>query len=184
MPRRARSSSRWRLVFWGAAMVMLLLPLVAMQVTDEVNWGARDFVLFATMLVCAGGAYELAARITTSRAYRAAAGIALAGAFVLIWINLAVGIIGSEDNPANLVFGAVPAVGIAGALMVRFQPSGMMWAMVAAALVQALIALAASIAGSGAAVILTGIFVAPWLGSAWLFRRAALEEAGAGSPSA
>ena len=33
-------------------------------------------------------------------------------AFLLIWINLAVGIIGSEDNPANLMYGAVLLLGL------------------------------------------------------------------------
>jgi hypothetical protein len=43
-------------------------------------------------------------------------------AFILIWMNLAVGIIGSEDNPANLMYGGVLAVAIVGAFMVRFRP--------------------------------------------------------------
>ena len=114
-------------------------------------------------------------------AYRAAAGVAVVAAFILIWINLAVGIIGSEDNPANLLFGAVLAVGILGALIVRFQPQGMARVLAATALAQALVGVIALVAGldsatanwRGAIVVLTGFFATLWLVSAWLFRKAA-----------
>jgi hypothetical protein len=148
---------------------MLLLPLFAMQVTDEVDWDVADFALFGAMLVGAGGTFELAARMTGNNAYRAAVGVALAAAFILVWMNLAVGIIGNEDNPANLMYGGVLAVGIIGAVIARFQPHGMARALVATALAQALVAV---IAGLGYTFILTGFFVALWLISAWLFRKA------------
>jgi hypothetical protein len=85
----AGGGSGWRLGVWGSAGLMLLLPLLAMQVNEEVRWDAADFVLFGAMLAAAGGGYELAARMSGSRAYRAAAGLALAAAFLLVWINLA-----------------------------------------------------------------------------------------------
>lgn len=47
------------------------------------------------MLAIACGTYELAARMTRNTVYRAAVGIAVAVAFILIWMNLAVGSIGS-----------------------------------------------------------------------------------------
>jgi hypothetical protein len=173
--------SRWRTAVWGAAALLLLLPLVAMQVTDEMDWDLTDFVIFGALLAGAGGAYELAARRTGSRAYRAAAGLALATAFILVWMNLAVGIIGSEDNPANRMYGGVLAVGLVGALMARFRPQGMALASAATAAAQALVAVIALAAGWGSALILTGIFMALWLASAWLFRRAAREQtSGAG----
>jgi hypothetical protein len=167
-----RRGNRWRVAAWGTAALLLLLPLFAMQVTDEVNWGAADFALFGVMLVGAGGTFEVAARMTGNTAYRAAVGVALAAAFILVWMNLAVGIIGSEDNPANLMYGGVLAVGIIGAVIARFQPHGMARALVATALAQALVAVIALIAGWGYAFILTGIFVGLWLLSAWLFRKA------------
>jgi hypothetical protein len=169
--------SRWRIAAWGTAALMLLLPLFAMQVTDEVDWDVADFALFGAMLVGAGGTFELAARMTGNNAYRAAVGVALAAAFILVWMNLAVGIIGNENNPANLMYGGVLAVGIIGAVITRFQPHGMARALVATALAQALVAVIALIAGWGYTVILTGFFVALWLVSAWLFRKARLEPA-------
>ena len=146
------------------AALILLLPLVAMQFTDEVIWDETDFAVIGVMLFGACGAYELAARMTGNIAYRAAVGVAVVAAFILIWINLAVGIIGSEDNPANLMYGGVLAVGILGALIVRFQPHGMARALAATALVQALVGVIAMIAGLGstganwpeAIVVLTG----------------------------
>jgi hypothetical protein len=112
-----RRGSRWRIAVWGTAALMLLLPLLAMQVTDEVDWDTADFAIFGAMLVGAGGTYELAARITGNTPYRAAVGVAIAAAFILVWMNLAVGIIGTEDNPANLMYGGVLAVGIVGAII-------------------------------------------------------------------
>ena len=159
---------------------MLLLPFLAMQVTDEVDWDGTDFIVFGAMLVAAGGTFELAARMTGNNAYRAAVGVALAATFILIWINLAVGIIGTEDNRANLMYGGVLAVGIITAVIARFQPHGMARALVATALAQALVAVIAIFAGLGLPwsgslelLVLNGFFAALWLLSAWLFWKAA-----------
>jgi len=172
--------SRWRLAGWGAAAALLLVPRVAMQFTDEVDWSAADFAVFGAMLAGAGGAFELAVRMTRSTAYRAAVGVALAAAFLLVWANGAVGIIGSEDNPANLMFGGVLAVGIVGAAVARFRPGGMARALVATAVAQALIAVIAAVAGLGNIFVSTALFSALWLASAWLFRRASLQPVSEG----
>ena len=173
-----RRGNRWRRAVWGTAALLLLLPLAAMLVTDEMNWGAADFALFGAMLAGACGTFELAVRMTGNKAYRAAVGVALAAAFILVWMNLAVGVIGSEENPANWMYGGVLAVGIIGALIARFQPQGMARALAATALAQALVTVIALIAGWGSAFILTGLFVALWLLSAWLFRKAHLGPTG------
>jgi hypothetical protein len=180
--------SRWTTAVWGTAAFLLLLPLVAMQFMNEVNWDATDFIVFGAMLAVACGTCELAAKARGSNAYRGAVGVAVAAAFILVWMNLAVGIIGSEGNPANLMFGGVLAVGVIGAVIARFQPVGMARALVATALAQALVAAVALIGGmdtgySPAPEILgiSAIFVALWLGSAWLFRRAAREQVPAGA---
>jgi len=181
----------WRLAPWVIAALILLLPLVAMQFTNEVAWDETDFAVMGTMLLGACGAYELATRMTGSRTYRAAVGVAVVAAFILVWMNLAVGVIGSEDNPANLMYGGVLAIGILGALIVHFQPYGMARALVATALAQASVGVIALISGFGATgpnwrgttVVLTGFFVALWLMSAWLFRQAAREQTRTGRAS-
>jgi hypothetical protein len=159
-------------VAWCTAAFLLLLPFVVAQFTAEVNWDATDFIVFGAMLAIACGIYELAARATGSGAYRAAVGIATTAAFILVWMNLAVGIIGTGENSLNLMYGGVLAVGIAGAVIARFQPYGMASAMVAVALAQVMVAVIAQIAGHFTWV-LTAAFVALWLGSASLFRKAA-----------
>jgi hypothetical protein len=183
-----RRGSRWRIAVWGTAAFLLLLPLVAMQFTDEVNWDETDFAVIGAMLAVACGTYELAARMTGNSAYRAAVGVAVAAAFILVWMNLAVGIIGTEDNPANLMYGGVLAVGIIGAVIARFQPHGMARALVATALAQALVAVIAVIAGMGYPASppleilgVTALFTVLWLISAWLFRNAAREQTPAGA---
>ena len=167
-------------------MILLMLPLVAMQFTDEVNWDETDFIVFGAMLLTACGTYELAARTKGNLAFRLAVGVAIAAAFLLVWINLAVGIIGSEDNPANLMYFGMLAVGIVGAVIVRFRPSGLARVLVATALAQALVAVVAILGGFGLPasgppelLLLNAFFAALWLVSAWLFRKAAPAQAGA-----
>ena len=126
-----RRGGLWRIVVWGGAAALLLVPLMAMQFTDEVQWTGSDFAIFGAMLAVPLGVLELAVRATGSMAYRAAVAVALGAAFLMTWANLAVGIIGSEDNPLNLMFFGVLAVGIVGAFMARFQPRGMAHALVA-----------------------------------------------------
>lgn len=185
---RGRRPSRWRIAAWGAAALLLLLPLVAMQFTDEVDWDVADFAIFGAMLVVAGGIYELAARMTGNKAYRAAVGVALAAAFILVWLSLGVGIIGEDGHPANLMYFGGLAVGSIGALIARFQPHGIARALFAMALALALVAVIALIAGLGypaspppKILLLNGFFVALWLISAWLFRKVAREQVPAGT---
>lgn len=167
---------RWRLALWGGAALTLLLPLVAMRFSGEVAWDAADFVLFGAMLVLACGAFEGVARLARDAAYRAAVGVALAAAFLLVWLNLAVGLIGSEDNPANLMFGAVLAVAVGGAAAVRLRAHAMARVMALTALVQVSVAVIALAAGMGNGVLLSGLFAALWLVAAALFRKAARQE--------
>ena len=80
----------WRITAWAIAALLLLLPLFAMQFTDEVDWTAFDFVFMGVLLGGVGLALELVVRKTRNAAYRTAAGVALATSFLLIWINGAV----------------------------------------------------------------------------------------------
>ena len=116
-----------------ATALLLLVPLVAMQFTDEVRWDLADFVVAGALLFGAGLTYQLLARRTDNLAYRVAVAVAVLAALVLVWANLAVGLIGSEDNPANLMYLGVLAVGIVGAVAARFQPRGMARALFAMA---------------------------------------------------
>ena len=158
--------------------LLLLVPLVAMQFTDEVRWNLADFVVAGALLFGAGATYHLLAARTDNLAYRAAVGVAVGAALMLVWANLAVGLIGSENNPANLMYLGVLAVGIIGALVARFHARGMARALSAMALAQALVALVAlGLRSSGPLeiVAVNGLFVALFAGSAYLFRRAFIQ---------
>lgn len=175
-----RTWSWWRLLPWGIAAALLLLPAVAMRYSDEVMWDAADFLIIGTLLAMVCGAIELAARASASIFYRAGICLAAVTAFLLFWINVAVGIIGDEGNPANLMYLGVLLVALAGALIARFRPAGMARAFLATAGVHALVALVALIAGLGASeppgpvgiLILNGFFVALWTLAASLFAQA------------
>jgi hypothetical protein len=167
----------------------VLLPLIAMQFTDDVAWDKADFAVMGAMVFGACGAYEATARMTRNVAYRAAISVALVAAFILIWMNLAVGIIGSEDNPANLMYGGVLTIGILGASIVRFRSRGMACVLAAMALAQVsagAIAMTVPFGSPGAnwpgsILFLTAFFAALWLVSAWLFLKAAQEHTPGGT---
>ena len=117
---------------------------------------------------------------TSNFAYRSAIGIATLAALMLVWLSLGVGIIGKDGDPANLMYFGVLAVGIIGALAARFQARGMARTLCAMALTQALVAAIALFAGLGRPysgplelLVLNGFFIVLFIGSAWLFRRAA-----------
>lgn len=175
-----RSKGRWRAVVWGGAGALLLAPLVAMQFTDEMAWTGSDFAIFGVMLAIPLAILELTVRATGSLAYRAAVVIALAAAFLMTWVNLAVGIVGDENHPLNLMFPGVLAVGLAGAVGAGLRSCGMARAMAAMAVAQALAGGVAWIAGH-VTIVLTGVFVLAWLASAWLFHKAARNQATTGA---
>ena len=75
--------------------LILLIPLLVMQITDEVDWQIGDFVVMGILLFSAGLAYELLTQKISSTAYRVAVGIAIGILFLLIWAELAVGIFGT-----------------------------------------------------------------------------------------
>jgi hypothetical protein len=117
--------------------LILLVPLVAMQFTEEVNWGVFDFVFMGALLFGTGLTYELVARKGGTIAYRAAVGVACAAGLLLVWLNAAVGMIG--DGPVNLMYLGVIAVGFVGASIARFLPRGMSLALFATAIAQMLV---------------------------------------------
>lgn len=158
---------------------VLALPLLAMQVTNEVAWDGKDFVVAGALLVGAGLVYELTTRWAGSIAYRAAVCVAIAATLLLAWLNLAVGVIGTEDDPANSMYVGVLVVGIVGSVIARLRPSGMSRAMFTTAFAQSLVAAISLIFGLGSPgslpaeiLALNGFFVVLFVSSALLFRHA------------
>jgi len=161
----------WRIARWAVVAGLLLLPAIAMQFTSEVNWSPGDFVFAAILIGGTALAYDIAVLTRPSHAYRGGVALALAASFLLIWINGAVGIIGNEDNPANLMFGGPLAIAFLGALLSRFRPRGMARTMATAGAAQIAVGVIALTMGVLIPFI-TLFFAALWLTSAVLFRRA------------
>lgn len=166
-----------RPLIWGGAACLLLLPALAMRLYPQagVDWTALDFAVMGVLLAAVCGLYEFAAWLGGSLAYRVGFGIAVLAGFLMIWVNLAVGMLGSEGNVANLMFAGVLGIAGLGSLLARFRAVGMANAMFAAALAQlGAVGMAMAIGGFGERELaLTACFALPWLLAGALFRFAA-----------
>lgn len=78
-----------------AVAFILLLPLIAMQFTDEVVWDLFDFVVAGVLLLGTGLLCEFTMRKTKNRVNRIAILAVILVVLFLIWAELAVGIFGS-----------------------------------------------------------------------------------------
>jgi hypothetical protein len=179
----------WRFIGWGGAAVLLSLPFLAMQFADSgVNWSIGDFIFAGIAFATIGGLFEFAVRASSSGTYRLAFALGLLGFFATVWVNLAVGIVGSEENDWNMLFFAALVVGICGAVVARLRAGGMARAMLgtAAALVVAFI-----VAELGprdeptvrpiVEAVGTSVFVMFLVASGLLFRKAARDQSSSSS---
>ena len=176
-----------RLMGWAAFVAsVLMIPVIAMQFTDEVKWSLSDFIIMGTLLLSIGALYEVVGRRSKDTIYRISFGLGLLGAFLLLWVNGAVGIIGNEDQDANLLYGAVLGIGFIGALISRFKARGMsitLWSAAAATILVPILAFILwpppAISWSPGVVrvfMLSGFFAMIFATSAVLFRRSAENE--------
>lgn len=176
-----------RLLGWAVFVIIaLLIPLVAMNFTDEINWKLADFIIMAIALSGIGILYEIIAQKSKNKIYRLAFGIGLLAAFLLMWVSGAVGIIGSENQDANLLYAAVFFIGLVGALISRFRPMGMSITLYMAALAQLLVPAVAIFIWPPSAIswspgvvqvfLLSAFFGFLFLISGLLFKRAASNE--------
>lgn len=114
-------------------------------------------------------------------AYRFAIGLAIGASLFLLMLIGAVGVIGVEGDPFDRVYLGVVALGGVGALMARFKPNGMAYAVFGMALAQAVVTVVALSIGKQDSPVtsvfeivgLNGFFIALFAGSALLFRHAA-----------
>jgi hypothetical protein len=75
--------------------VILLIPLIAMQFTEEVKWTLSDFLVMGFLLVGTGLLCEFVIRKVRKINLRIAFCFLLLLAFLIIWAELAVGIFGT-----------------------------------------------------------------------------------------
>jgi hypothetical protein len=181
-PGKPPATNTLRPWIWGGAACLLLLPAVAMQLdAPGVEWTVPDFIVMGLMLAVACGLYELGAWLYGGTACRAGFGIAVVSGVLTVWTNLAVGMLGDEGHPANLMFLGVILVATSGAFVADFKAPGMARAMCATAAAQVLAACVGLAMGFGSReVVLTAAFALPWLASAGMFRRGATSLAGRG----
>lgn len=159
---------------------ILAIPLIAMQFSDEVVWTIGDFFIAGILLSGAGLLFKWVTGSVGSMTFRCAVGLSVFSGLLLIWMNLAVGLIGSENNPANLMYLCVLMVGLIGAGRARFQAKGMSSALFSMAIAQGLVAAIALIFGMykpvntvAQTLNLNGFFIILFVVSALLFRHAA-----------
>lgn len=158
---------------WGGLAALLMLPLVAMQFTREVNWDETDFIVMGALLAVVGAGYEITIRLSDNVLYRFGAAVGVVTGFLTVWANLAVGFIGDEDNPWNLLFAAVLLLMLAGAAVSRFRAAGVAISLLLGAVVQVGGLIAAAVAGQNVPPGPAVVFTLLWLLAAALFQAAA-----------
>ncbi len=77
------------------ATLLLSIPLIAMQFTQEVNWTLFDFLIAAILLFGTGITIELVLRKIKPLKTRLLICAIVLALLALIWIELAVGILGT-----------------------------------------------------------------------------------------
>ena len=75
--------------------LLLLIPLIAMQFTNEVNWNLADFIVAAILLLGTGFPIDFIIKRVKKAKYRIALSLAVVMMLLLIWAELAVGIFGT-----------------------------------------------------------------------------------------
>lgn len=158
------------------ALALLMAPLLASQVVDGWNWPARAFVVVYVLFFATGMAYALIARKMNARAYKAGVGLALVTGFALGWSNMVH--VADSENPANLVYYSVLAMGAVGACLARLKARGLALTLFVMAATLALIAV---MLPSGAPPEMAqrmavghAVYVVLFTASGLLFRRASL----------
>jgi hypothetical protein len=88
-----------KVFFWLAVgtSLLLLIPLIAMQFSSEVNWNLTDFIVMGVLLFGFGSGFILVSR-RVSQQYRLLVGLILLVFLIWIWAELAVGVFTSWGN--------------------------------------------------------------------------------------
>ena len=88
-------NKRWLIIIL-ALESLLLIPLVAMQFTTEVDWSYTDFIIFGVLLLAVGLLTEVILRSIKNQDKRIILIAFLIIAFLLLWAELGVGVFGSS----------------------------------------------------------------------------------------
>jgi hypothetical protein len=125
----------WRIAGWGTIATLLSLPAIL-----DFPWTASDFIIMGVLLGSVGLGIEFLVRRSGSVFVRLGSIMVVLTAFLTIWVNLAVGMIG-DDEPYNLLFAGVLLVALLGSLLVRLRPGSMVKVTLVAAFLQVAVGL-------------------------------------------
>lgn len=87
-------NKRWVYLLLGA-LSLLLIPLIGMQFSSEVNWSLSDFLIMGFLLLAVASAIEWVLRKVPKNKNRVALIAVLFLLFLLVWAELAVGVFGT-----------------------------------------------------------------------------------------
>lgn len=179
-PKNAWHGRPWRIAAWLTAAGLISVPIGVQMIHGPFGWSLSDFIFAAFILSAGCFLFDWAARSAPSLTYLAGAGAGLVAGFGLLVVNGAVGLVGAEDEPHNLLLGVVLLVAICGSVVAQVKPPIMAKAMMAAALTHIVISVALLVRAGGMSdgdarmeVVGLSVFAGMWLASAWLFRSAA-----------
>jgi uncharacterized membrane protein YoaK (UPF0700 family) len=160
-----------------------MMTLGGLNLIGQLNWGVGDFVFVAVIFFGGLAAYRFVSRRGQGSMFHTAVVLSLVTALSMIWITLAVGIIGSEDNQANIMYVGVLGIGLLGSLIARFRATGMSRTMVTVTMAQLVVTVVAvtiwkpeTEEHAFSTFILNLFYVMLFLSSALLFRRASRER--------
>ena len=74
---------------------LLLIPLIGMTITDEINWSPFDFFTMGSLLILLGIGINLVSSRVKNLKYRVLYIGVIVIIFMLIWAELAVGLFGT-----------------------------------------------------------------------------------------
>ena len=75
--------------------LLLLIPLIAMQLTNEVNWSFFDFIIMGALLTITGLLIGIILKKVNNSKNRRILIVTIVMIFFLIWAELAVGLFGT-----------------------------------------------------------------------------------------
>ena len=76
---------------------ILMVPLVAMQLTAEVNWNVADFIAMGCLLFFTASLFVVVARRLSGKR-RGFVAVIFVAAFLYVWAELAVGIFAGSSS--------------------------------------------------------------------------------------
>lgn len=71
-----------------STLLILFVPLIAMQFTNEVNWDASDFFVAGVLLFIFGYLFKVLTKSSNNQIKSIVIGMVVLGMLVLVWANL------------------------------------------------------------------------------------------------